>query len=423
MHLAVDCYVHTINLESRLDKLSCLTSLRVCLIHMNRIYAHGKPMLESFSSNPSQDVAKIISNNPRLRRLHISLQQASGLDGHAMFSETKDRALEIIGRDILELQSVALEGDLRFTGKALETWTHNLYRLQSLFIIGVPLIEEMTSCLQDQLPMLQVLTLSTFKDNQTRTTFQTNSASIKAFLSTLKLTHLSLLGFQPDVLLHAIQSSAASLRSLRLHIREGAMDLRMRAGPSLSTLLLSAEHLKRIASTCPSLECITIDVFRSSLLVAEEACHDTSSSNILEPSAAAASTALDSSIFTDFSILAALLAMRTLRTIRLFVSTSHLQPNTSSLTTADVMATYAHVRKNKCGHSPQNLVICTEMQGGCERWDVWELGPQMATVKYLRGSTWVREVWDMQDKSVKAREEGKERTRDSIFVWGVSEER
>lgn len=164
VHLAMDCYVQTMNTEAHIAQLSRLTLLRVCILHETRIFPHEGAMLESFGGDPFRDVAKSISNNPRLKHLHINLQIDSWVNDHVMFSTTKDHSLETIGRHVTTLHSLALEGDLRFTGKALETSTPHLHLLQPLSIIGIPLIEEIAKCLRGQVPTLQALTLSTFKD-------------------------------------------------------------------------------------------------------------------------------------------------------------------------------------------------------------------------------------------------------------------
>ena len=77
---------------------------------------------------------------------------------------------------------------------------------------------------------------------------------------------LCLLGFHPQILSHALQSSGATLRYLHFHIRENAADLRLGLGPSFPTLLLSARYLETLRSTCPLLEWLGLDITQFDLV-------------------------------------------------------------------------------------------------------------------------------------------------------------
>ena len=266
---------------------------------------------------------------------------------------------------------------------------------------------------------LQMLKLSAYNHLTNRTSFRGDVLSLKAFLSTLTLTELSLLGFPPDILLHAIQSSGLSLYHLGFHIREDPMELGIRCGPSLSPLLLSTAQLKTIKSTCPALQSLTFDVTKSSLLIPENPSRN-SPPLLLPPTAIASS--LKPLSETDHSLLLTLATTPALQHIRLFL---HIDPtgrthhNDPLLTTADVLAIYAYLRSFKRGSPLKNLLICAQ-----ERFEMWESGPErVVTVERCNGmNRRTREAWDINDNVMRGREERREdQWYTSRPVWGATE--
>ena len=418
--LAVDCYVYTRNVDARLDKLACLESLRVCFLGTTPVNRNGGWANEELGNNPFQDILTIISTNTRLKHLHLSLERGYGVSIPPVYSEMEKYALEVLGPTIPDLKSLVLEGDLHFTDKALQTWTKPFNKLRSLYIMGVPLIEEMTKSLQGQMSALQTLKLSAFKDVQEKATFQGDTESVKAFLSTLTLSSLSLFGFHPDILLHAIRSRGPSLIHLCFHIREDAMALLMRSGPPLSTLLLSTAHLETINRTCHALQSLTLDVTRSSLLTAGRAPRESPSPD-LQPSPIAASATPTSP--ADHSLLLALATMPTLQHIRLFLHNDpvgFLQQNNPPLIATDVLVTYAHLRRHKRVRPLKSLLVCA----GQQSLEVWESGPErVVTVECRDGrNRRVREAWDVDGWVMRRREEAiEEQEYTSRPVWGVTE--
>ena len=416
----MDCYVYTRNVDARLDKVACLESLRVCLSGKTPVNRNGGWANEELGSDPFQDILTIISTNTRLKHLHLSLQRGFGVSVPPVYSEMEQYALEVLGPTIPDLTSLVLEGDLHFTDKALQTWTKPFSKLRSLYIMGVPLIEEMTKSLQGQMPALQTLKLSAFKNVQEGTTFQGETGSVNAFLSTLTLSSLSLFGFPPDILMHAIRFSGPSLVHLCFHIREDAMALLMRSGPPLSTLLLSTAHLETINRACSALQTLTLDVTRSSLLTAGKAPQESPPPH-LQPSPITTSATPTSP--ADHSLLSALANMPTLQHIRLFLHhnpVDSLQQNNASLTAADVLATYAHLRRHKHSRPLKSLLVCAAQ----ERFEVWESGPErVVTVECCDAmDTRVREAWDVEEWVMRGREEAmQERGYSSRPVWGVTE--
>ena len=412
VRLAIDCYVHTANSDARLHALSCLDSLRVCLLHQPRLYPHGGgPGFVTYQGdNAAEDVAEIVKSNRRLGHLHIALQGVSvpGVPEHRLFSETKSHALEIIGRSVVAIQSLVLEGELSFSQKALMSWTTPFLHLQTLSIIGVPLVEETTNYLRGHhVPCLHTLTLSAFKDASTKTTFENDSLSIKAFLASLTLTHLTLLGFRRDILIHAIKNTGSSLRSLSSHIRESAFDLSMRYGPMqaglvLVSILLSGEDVAVIKAACPSLGCINIDVLASSPPMADQDVPATT------PQAATASskgTSTPSDLDTRWPPLPSLsphlqplLSIPILQSLSLFIHKhdARREHNPYFETAAGIIKLYTFLRglRPRPGCFP-DVSISSEVNGGVMTWKVRKGKTSTVMVEQSAGRRVERQVWDL----------------------------
>lgn len=375
------------------------------------MYAHGGgPGHVAYrGGNAAEEVAEIIKGNQRLGHLHLALQGTSlpGVPDHRPFLETKSHALEIIGRSVPAIQSLVLEGDLSFTQKALGSWTTPLLHLQSLSIIGAPLVQETTKYLRGHhLPCLHTLTLSAFKDASTKTTFGNDSTSIKAFLASLTLTRLTLLGFRREILIHAVECTGPSLRSLSSHIRESTLYLSMwygpmRAGHFLRSMLLSGEDVAIIKAACPSLECVNFDVVASSLPRAGQDVPDTT------PQAAAASseqTSTPSDLDTCQAPLPSfspdvqlLLTIPSLQSFSLFIhKDTPREQNPSLETTAGIMKLYTFLRslKQRPGRFP-DVSISSEINGAVVTWEVRNEGAGTVMVERRSGRRVEREIWDL----------------------------
>lgn len=411
VRLAIDCYVHTANSDARLHALSCLDSLRVCLLHKPRLYAHGggPGFVADRGGNAAEDVAEIIKSNRRLRHLHVALQGSSvpGVPEHRLFFETKSHALEIIGRSVLAIRSLVLEGELSFTQQALGSWTTPFLHLQSLSIIGVPLVEETSRYLRGHhLPRLHTLTLSAFKDASTKTTFENDSTSINAFLASLTLTHLTLLGFRREILIHAVGRTGSSLRSLSSHVRESALGLSMRygpvrAGPFLRSMLLSAEDVAVIKAACPSLECINLDVLATRLPSAGPDVPGTtpkaatSSAQISTPSDPDTRPAPLPSLSPDVQ---PLLSIPILHSLSLFVhkDDTRREHDPSLDTTPGIVKLYTFLRglEHRPGRFP-DVSVSSEINGAVVTWNVRYEGAGTVMVERRGGRRVERQVWDL----------------------------
>ena len=212
--ITIDCYVHTLDSQLNINKISCLESLRVCMVNQPRMN-YGYFSHDYFGKNVSKGVAEIVRQNPRTKALHLCLQKSLHTSFHGSYQEVRDHALEQIGRTVPELDALSLESDFLVSDVA---WSH----LQSLSIANMPLIETVISQLTGHLPALRKLKLSAYEslDCFPHRDFHEGVVPIKAFLSGLNLTHLSLLGFHPDVLLAAVSSASPILQNIRFHIRE-----------------------------------------------------------------------------------------------------------------------------------------------------------------------------------------------------------
>lgn len=463
--LAIDCYVHT--LDSRLDinKISCLESLRVCMVNIPPLSNHRGPSHKSFEDSVSTGVADIIHQNPRIKALRLCLQTNSNTrSNHESYQEVREHALKEIGRTVTQLDSLALEGDLLFNEAAWKTWNATCVwsHLRCLSITNMSLIETIMGRLKGQLPALRRLKLSAYEELYCfpHSNFHEGADLMKDFLSSLKLTHLSMLGFHPDILLPNMEPVGSTLQNIRFHIRENPTDLTIVRGPSFSTLLLSTAHITALKSKCTNIRLIGLDIPRSSLEGAggdsapsvpqrpvdsgsvgyranlslapypqrfpdptewlTKASRPNLVSSVHHPYGDAAfissreNPMLTSSFWrqspipendmptTAVSILDTLATISSLRHIRLFIH--HDENDAWDLSNPDAIATFQHLRSRKRGCALESLIICGAERGDGRLWIMWELGPQMATLEYPRGQELFRELWNTEDRIVQERE-------------------
>ncbi len=481
--LAIDCYVHT--LDSRLDinTISCLESLRVCMVNIPHFSNHRGLSHKSFEDNISIGVAEVIRQNPRMKALRLCLEKGiSAAFIHESYQEVREHALEEIGRTVPQLDSLTLEGDLLFNEVAWKTWntTCGWGHLRSLSITNMSLIETVIGRLKGHFPALRRLKLSAYERFNCfpHNNFHEGADSMKAFLSGLNLTHLSMLGFHPDVLLSNMEPVGSMLQNIRFHVREKPSDLIVVRGPTFSTLLLSAAHIAVLRSRCTNIRWIGFDAPRSSLQGADgdstssvpqrpvgsgpvgfranlscaafpqqfpdptewftQASRPNLVSSVPPPYGDAAflssraNPMLTSSSWRQplipehdtptmaVSVLDTLAAIPSLRHIRLFAHHDRIDP--WSLSNAEAIATFKRLRSRKCGCALESLIICGAERGDAGLWIMWELGPQMATLECHRGQEILRELWNTEDGIVQEREK---RDWDEWRVqpeWGLAQE-
>ena len=400
VRLALGCYVHTINSDAPLDRISCLDSLRVCMLNTPRMLAHGGPNDTAYYGDPSREVAEIIRQNPNLTDLHLSLKANRAGRRHDLHLATKDDALEHIGGTVSHLKSLTLEGDLRFTSKAWTTWASRSIweQLQSLSIISMPMVDQIIELLQGQLSNLETLKVSAYEDYQSsgHDKFHEDHSPLIKFLGTLQLTRLCLSGFHPEILFHALETSGSTLRYLRFQIRESVKSLELCGGPPYAELLLSHTILKDIRRFCPLLEWLGLNVKYSDL--SGEKRHKIDSSR--NPSG--------SSPLPNLPVLTSLAKITSLRHIRLFLTEEMKwkEPLSQNISSATAISTFKHIRTHKRGAALKSLTINIRVLHRYSLWSIHELGPRMALLEYRQDTTSVKEVWDIEAMALKRREEG-----------------
>lgn len=450
-------------MDSRLDidGIACLESLRVCLVHIPRFSRHPTSQYldgsskTSFGDDIPAGLARIIRQNPRMKALHLCLQNSKITLTHDSHPEVRQHALAEIGRTAPHLDTLSLEGDFIFDEAAWSTWSSNFRwdQLRSLSIANMSIMQPIIGRLKGRLPMLRMLRLSAYEEYHCsiHNDFHKGAQYLKTFLAGLSLTHLSMLGFHPDILFSGIESGGSTLQNLRFHIRENATALSFR-GPTFPTLLLSAAQIAVLKSRCMNLRWIGIDIPRSGLEGANgdldpsvtqapattgpvggrtypsaAACAQRSPHRMGLPfSAAELSRVLSSSSFRDPAFLSSrsnpvlsssfwhrpllseqniptnsgafldsLATMPSLRHIRLFVHTDHNIPWT--LSNADAIATFERLRSRKQGWALQSLLICGGKECDKGLWIIDEMGPHMATLKYWDYRKSFRELWNTKD--------------------------
>ena len=391
MNLAIHCYVYPTDRGIRLDQLSCLESLRICLGQIARFPSEG------LNPDTIEDLTVVIPQSSRLKHLHLSLLSGSH-NRTRLYTQMKTDALELLGPLVPQLESLTLEGDLHLSAKALQSWSRPLQNLRSLSLGGMSLIDQISKNIPDHMPLLQTLELSAFQSLQEKCTFdfEPDEHQVKPLLSSPQLKNLSFIGFPTAILWDALESNGPSLKSIRFHIREDEDALCLRRGPDLSKLLLTTWYLHRMSSKCCALRSITLDVGRSDIPYDEDLIQaDIKPSNPLY----------------------AITLMPQLQHLHIFLLNDAFGVRSPDPTTEDVLITYNSIRRLKQGCSLQNLLICW----GQQRWEVWDSGPgRMVSMLYKSGrggGEWLRETWDL-DRSpiarIEVRVEGREETVSSL---------
>ncbi|MCJ1224447.1 hypothetical protein MMC12_001092 [Toensbergia leucococca] len=373
---------------------------------MLRLNTHqdSHPDLVSISS---RDIAKFILQNPRLRNLSLRLAERSSEGAVSnLHWETLDHALEHVSRSDFQLESLALEGNSHFSKGAWTAWRTNFgwTSLRSLSIANITLAQQMTSHLSGQLPALQTLKLSVFDESDSADLirisddtdkFKSASASIKAFISTLHLTGLSLHGFNPDILDHSIESSSVTLRKLRLHVCD--------SDPSL---LFGTEPRENLRSTCKALEWLGLNVTPLSLLGASHISDKPIKIEYIPRGNASAGKVGShyDPIIADTYLLDTLATILPLRHIRLFIHWPY-DDETLPMSNTQAISIFAYLRSHKRGNALESLVICGHEWGTSGVWIIWDLGPWMATLESCKNGQWYEEVWNTEERKLCERRE------------------
>ena len=261
--------MHTFNPQLILDKVTCLESLQVNLLNTPNFPRHGEEMYKSFDGVPSQDIAKILRQNPRLKDLSLCLDATNhaGQD-HDLLSTEREHALENIGESLPPLRSLTLKGKFQFTPSARATWNNfDWGRLRNLSVLTESLAQDISTYYRGQCSSLRSLRLEAPDiTTQVMPAIMPNrfETDISPLISSLALKELSLHGYHPSNL-DGLERNGSKLRRLAFHIRENANSWIM-PGPRIRTsakfvdLLLTPEGLGDIERNCPSLEWLAIDI-------------------------------------------------------------------------------------------------------------------------------------------------------------------
>ncbi len=268
VRISIDCYVHGWNRDALWNRVFGLDSLRACLTSVPALTHELQS--RSIYDIPSSDIAGIILRNPGLKHLHLCHEKSPAALLRAHYESTKYGTLESIGSSVQHLESLVLEGRIRFSPRASKMWGSLLKwnQLRSLSVAHHCLIGEISDILKGRLTSFATLKFSVYKSFRSTTGcgFLQDLTNIYS-LSTLKLKNLALLGFPRDIIRQAMKYSGATIRRLRFHVRENATQLKEINGrrPHYASPLLLSAHLEILRHECPMLEWIGLDVLRENL--------------------------------------------------------------------------------------------------------------------------------------------------------------
>lgn len=257
-----------VNVRITLDKH--LDDMNPCIIeNTNQIEGLSTALLYTNSTQkwtqndtPSRIFAKNLEKNNKLRHLEISLGLHDSIrrpdDATAIKEQTQ--TLIDIGRAVLELTHLSLQGALSFGNEGWVEWSRIWPKLESLSLTGDGIIQEFIKH-GPELPSLKSLVVdrrvlgpapNAVIRNMTKSVEMDDD--IGSFLLSLRLHRLSLIDFSAKVLAN-INSSDASLRSLCFH-----QDLVPPLGTSNAQKWLRAEDLQNEDSRFKDLEWFALDV-------------------------------------------------------------------------------------------------------------------------------------------------------------------
>ena len=411
--LDVDCYVPNVCWSTLPDQSRCLNSVSV---RMSGYWPNS-----SVPNSPSDNVIKLISQNPALHSLHLYMGVRS-FYGVERNPTERTYALEHIGSSIRQLHSLTLDGDFHFTDNAWVTWSNASIweHIQALTISKLSLIIEFTSRCTDNLPSLRTLKLSAYTPGDLFPLLDNtaNTASISNFLASLQLENLSLDGFHPDILVDGLKPT---LRYVRFHIRESTRLVKTVGGSDRSILRLSTKHIDTLRSTCPNLYWLGLDIESDVLHSLDDPA--TNSTTPASPTASNASAKSLTSSNNDISrpppspqhdqtellqVLDMLATIRSLCHIRIFF---YGEP------VPKAMPIFTYLRTCKQGFPLRSLIIRTRSSVTI----VWELGLEMAVLEYHQYTTRFREIWDAVKMSVRSREATSVEGWIGHPIWGCPE--
>ena len=438
VRITVGCYVHTLNSGVGLENIGCLDAIDVCMLHTLHPNYHGiHSVPHTYDGDVVQEVKEIMSRNAKLTSLHLALRGSYGMLTHDRYKEVRLRTLEVIGPALWQLQNLTLEGDLVFGQQSWPHWIRIFQGLNSLSLIGMSLIQSVTSCAQVSFPRLRSLQLHAYPkpyEMMNSASYRGDFDSISAVLSKLSLDRLFLCGFDPRPLLRAIPSGDNQITDLYVYVNDDvdALEMQFETGQisksqsAIESLLLSHADFERLRYAWPKLQDLTVDVIENHIPVADESLSNpdttpdqgTAGSN---PSSSSAQSISIDLLPIDISILTTLAGMHLLRRLSLNIKTRQSEIARvrasarrqqfrvlETFETGDVFATYRFLCCKKAG-SRFDKVMFRSGRDRFVRWEIWEQGPDFAVVRIYESGGISEEVWNMRTGKL---EEGRQSIRE-----------
>jgi hypothetical protein len=400
--------MHTFNSQLLVDRVTSLISLNVVLLNVptspSRPYG---TRYATFDGVPSQDIAKLISQNPGFRDLQLGL--GGGFPGrgrHRLKALEAEHALENIGAIKNPLRSLTLHGNFAITPTALSVWESHWLQLQRLSLYNEKLVRQAADHFVGRFPALRSLRIEATNHRWKWDWSPPFLLDLTPFLSSLKLTELFVTGLQPRNM-EALKECGSQLQHLSFHVDEGPgrwvpgreFQIRSPSPSRFTDMLLSPKELTEIRLACPSLDWLAFDVqpfhlgeatsalgqptpmsgySESSLHVYEEAI--SSETQLLEQYAAR--NILERFVVQEKGpdpIFTELTRFRSLRHLRLYIHDVRLMPWHFSI--GDAIRTFLWLQKHKEGVPLESLVICNRISQNRPRpgaqgspWIVYEMG-------------------------------------------------
>lgn len=259
--------IEALNVKIRLDGLRLaqdpgllndITQLQSLNVQPSKATGQYGNKGDTLDIESSATIADIIVRNPNMRHLGIQLDDSIHNQSQLKQQE-KQHSLKNLDRVLAKLESISLEGDVSSKPGMWAPWSNSFSRLQSLYLRGPVIIQDVVDSPECNFPALRSLSLDLRPlgaDIWTMMKHQFDRAKlteeVQSFISNLNLDHLSLVDFDTRVLPEP-KSNASSMIRLCIHQL-------MTHAPSRSHMWLSTEALQDLLGSYEALEWLAIDV-------------------------------------------------------------------------------------------------------------------------------------------------------------------
>ncbi|OTB09673.1 hypothetical protein M426DRAFT_18303 [Hypoxylon sp. CI-4A] len=256
-----------------------------------------------------------------------------------------DHALENVNPLLMPpLKSLALHGNFHITDCAWYNWSLARWsQLESLSLAGASFIHEFATRMKlQELSSLETLKMSTHVIECERevSVSQEQDPAVRDFLLPRGVSHLSLTGYPPSMLMDYLRhdpQNAARLKKLRFHGYESHMQL-------------SVFHIKKM----PQLQWLGTDVNRYYLPSRDEPNR-------------------------QLILLDAIAELRKLTKLRIFVPHDE---EAEGISESDALRIFRHIRSRKQGCVLEQLVICRGLGGTGGLWILWPWNETSAVMEH-----------------------------------------